>query len=583
MVAEVEIEGSSRGAGPGDGTARDAERWGWALFAAAPSPTLVIDAAGRIVAANPRAEQVFATPLAALLGIALEELLAPECRHSLPLEKILRARVEGSAASGNRTDRGPHVCRDLRALGKGRQPFPVELTIGLIDGAAVPLVDSSARGARSVHAPAAVVVVRDVTEQQVTEQRHAALAGESRLARERLEALLEFAPAFIIGINTEGAIDFINRTLPQHSKQDVIGTSWLQYIPPERHVAMLACMRAMYETQSTQHYETSTPGPDGAAVWFESQIAPIRAGGRIAGAVIVSQDVTERKRAQAELLAGRHLALLGTLAAGVAHEINTPIQFVGNSIQFLRDAASDLLQLVGTLRDIRLTASQGAPAEQALEACARAEENVDLSFLRQNMPGAFDRCIEGLNRVATIVRSLKEFAHPPETLMKAVDLNHVIQSTLNIATNEYKYVARVETELGDLPPVVCHGGEISQTILNIIVNAAHAIGDVVNGTDQKGLITVRTSRQGGAAVIAISDTGGGIPENIRARVFDPFFTTKDVGKGTGQGLAIAWSTVKDRHHGELTFETEVGRGTTFFIRLPIADGATDGAEPPLPT
>jgi two-component system, NtrC family, sensor kinase len=185
------------------------------------------------------------------------------------------------------------------------------------------------------------------------------------------------------------------------------------------------------------------------------------------------------------------------------------------------------------------------------------------------MPKAFESCIEGLHQVADIVRSLKDFAHPSRDEMVPADLNRAIQSSLTIATSEYKYVANLETELGELPLVTCHVSEISQAVLNIVINAAHAIGDVVRGSDRKGLITVRTWREGEEVVIAIADSGGGIPDAIRSRVFDPFFTTKEVGKGTGQGLAIAWSTVKDRHSGSLTFDSTPGSGTTFFIRLPI--------------
>ena len=159
---------------------------------------------------------------------------------------------------------------------------------------------------------------------------------EERAARERLEALLAFAPAFIIGVSMQGTIDFINRTLPQHDKKDVIGASWLQYFPPDRQALMSAALRSALDTGETQTFETTTPGPDGTPLWFESQIAPVRVCGQIVGAVLVSQEVTERKRAHAELLAGRHMALLGSLAAGVAHEINTPIQFIGDSIQFFR-------------------------------------------------------------------------------------------------------------------------------------------------------------------------------------------------------------------------------------------------------
>jgi PAS domain S-box-containing protein len=396
---------------------------------------------------------------------------------------------------------------------------------------------------------------------------------QEQAARERLEAMLAFAPAFIIGVSMQGTIDFINRTLPHHDKKEVIGTPWLQYFPPDRQSLMTAALRSALDTGQVQTFETNTAGPDGTDVWFESQIGPVRIGGQIVGAVLVSQEVTERKRADAELLAGRQMAMLGSLAAGVAHEINTPIQFIGDSMQFLQEAARDLLELFSKVQELRRAALAGAPIEQAVQAANQAEQNADLPFLRENIPLAFERCLDGLNRVTTIVHSLKDFAHPAQKDMSAVDLNRVVQSTLNIATSEYKYVAELETEWGELPPVTCHSGEIGQAVLNIVINAAHAIGDSVAGTERKGLITVRTRREGDRALIAISDTGGGIPESIQPRIFDPFFTTKEVGKGTGQGLAIAATTVRKRHEGELTFETAPGQGTTFFIRIPLAGRA----------
>jgi signal transduction histidine kinase len=264
------------------------------------------------------------------------------------------------------------------------------------------------------------------------------------------------------------------------------------------------------------------------------------------------------------------MALLGTLAAGIAHEINTPVQFVGDSIQFLCDSNRDLFTLIERVQQLRATVTSGAPLDEAVRAAAEAEEAADLPFLRENMPKAFDRCVDGLNQVAKIVRSLKEYAHPSETQMTPADLNRAVESSLTIAKNEYKYVADLKMELGELPPVTCHANEIGQAVVNIVVNAAHAIEAVVNATGGKGVITVKTWREEDSAVISVGDTGCGIPEDIRSRIFDPFFTTKEVGKGTGQGLAIAWSTVRERHGGQLTFESTVGQGTTFFIRLPIA-------------
>ena len=290
--------------------------------------------------------------------------------------------------------------------------------------------------------------------------------------------------------------------------------------------------------------------------------------------VCVALDLRERKRLELELRQAQKLESMGRLAAGVAHEINTPVQFVSDSIHFLRDATTDILEVVGQLQIVRESVLAGKPSREDAEAASVAEEQADLAYLIENVPKAFDRSVEGLGRVTAIVRSMKEFAHPSSKAQVAADLNHAIQSTLTVARNEYKYVADLDCDFGELPPVVCSLGDLNQAILNMIVNAAHAIGDVVNGTEQKGRITVRTRAEGPDAVIEITDTGGGIPEHIMERIFDPFFTTKEVGKGTGQGLAIAHSVVVERHGGELSVQSEPGSGTTFTIAIPIAGRTT---------
>jgi signal transduction histidine kinase len=285
-------------------------------------------------------------------------------------------------------------------------------------------------------------------------------------------------------------------------------------------------------------------------------------------------DVTDQRRLENELAQAQKLESVGRLAAGVAHEINTPVQFVSDSVSFVREAMDDLSEIVDKYRELRnATQSEDNRVENvaaAAKAAAEAEDDVDLDYILENAPVALDRARDGLGRVAAIVRSMKEFAHPDRKEMAQSDLNQAIQSTLVIASNEYKYVAEVELALGDVPPVNCYAGEINQVVLNLIVNAAHAIGDVVRGTDKKGRIRVATRVLDDQVEIAIGDSGKGIPVEVRSRIFDPFFTTKEVGKGTGQGLAIARAVVVEKHGGTLHFETELGQGTTFYIRLPIA-------------
>jgi PAS domain S-box-containing protein len=272
----------------------------------------------------------------------------------------------------------------------------------------------------------------------------------------------------------------------------------------------------------------------------------------IIGIIGLGFDITERKRAEQRLASGERLESIGRLAAGVAHEINTPIQYLNDSVAFIRDALQDIL-------------AHNAKLQAKLPDEAPDE---DVEELGVELPLALARVADGLGRIAEIVRSMKEFSYADQREMSQVDLNRAINTTLVVARSEYRYVADVEVDLGEVPLVTCHGGQINQVVLNLVVNAAHAIGDRVKGTNGKGLITVRTFVEGDFAVIMIGDTGGGIPESIRKRIFEPFFTTKEVGKGTGQGLSIAHSVVKS-HGGSMQFQTEMGKGTNFFIRLPI--------------
>jgi PAS domain S-box-containing protein len=282
------------------------------------------------------------------------------------------------------------------------------------------------------------------------------------------------------------------------------------------------------------------------------------------------RDTTERRLLEAQLAQAQKLESIGQLAAGVAHEINTPIQYIGDNTRFLEESFRNLdrvLRSYGTL-------VEAAEAAQMLPEVTRevreAAEEADIEYLNQEIPRAIQQSGEGVERVATIVRAMKEFSHPGSAEMKAIDINHAIESTLTVSRNEWKYVADTETHFDpQLPTVCCLPGEFNQVILNLVVNAAHAIADVKTRGTEKGRITITTRRDGQWAEIRVGDTGTGIPEAARSRIFTPFFTTKEVGRGTGQGLAIAHTVVVKKHGGTLDFETEEGKGTTFIIRLPI--------------
>jgi signal transduction histidine kinase len=338
--------------------------------------------------------------------------------------------------------------------------------------------------------------------------------------------------------------------------------AWVTF---EDVVLVLGCRRSLAEMRVAADREAAL---EAVNIDIEEQVGRRTAELSIANTSLAAE-MEARGRAEVELRQAHKLEAVGRLASGVAHEINTPVQFVGDSIHFLRDASADLLRIVEKLQIVSRSVLQDTPSREAAVDAMRVEGEVDLGYLVANVPKAFERALDGLARVATIVHSMKEFAHPDSREMSSVDLNRAVESTLVIARNEYKYVADVTLDLGVLPPVTCHVGEINQTVLNLVVNAAQAIADVSRGADARGHIRVSTGWVGDRVTIAVSDTGGGIPEGIRDRVFDPFFTTKEVGRGTGQGLAIARTVVVDKHGGELTFESEVGRGTTFFVHLPV--------------
>ncbi len=292
--------------------------------------------------------------------------------------------------------------------------------------------------------------------------------------------------------------------------------------------------------------------------------------------VAIITDITERKYLEQQLAQAKKMESIGQLAAGIAHEINTPAQFVGDNIQFIKDAFNNLIELNGGYSKLLGAVKTDAVTEALIEEIEAAYKKADPEYLVEEIPLAIDQSLDGITRISKIVRAMKEFSHPGGKDLETTDLNQSISNTITVASNEWKYIADVETDLAeDLPGVKCLPQEINQVILNLIVNAAHAIDDTREGESaDMGSIKISTRQVDDEVEVRVTDSGCGIPDDIKHRIFDPFFTTKDVGKGSGQGLAMAYRTIVDQHKGKLEVESAIGRGTTFTIRLPINGSET---------
>lgn len=401
--------------------------------------------------------------------------------------------------------------------------------------------------------------------------------------RVRLTTAIEQAAESILVTDTNGIILYVNPAfleLNGYSRDAIIGSNassmYGENIDEKSIQDMLdvAYQGKVWKGRSTHRKN------DGTEYQAETTISPVKdASGNVMNVVYVFRDVSKEAAMESQLRQAQKMEAIGELASGIAHEINTPTQYVGGNIRFFRDSFSDISELLKKVRVIL------EPTLDAEEASAKRDEirayieEIDLEYLEEELPIAISQSLEGNSRVAEIVRAMKEFAHPGNEELTAIDVNHTIQNTISVARNEWKYVAEIETDLeSDLPLTPCFPGSFNQVILNMFVNAAHAISEVVDGGDKgKGVIRVSTREDKGWIEVRISDTGCGIPEKNRVKIFDPLFTTKAIGKGTGQGLSMAHSVIVEKHQGTIDLESTVGEGTTFIIRIPLEAIELDAA------
>ncbi len=291
------------------------------------------------------------------------------------------------------------------------------------------------------------------------------------------------------------------------------------------------------------------------------------------GAVISFRDIEAVKRVQQEALQSSRLASVGQLAAGIAHEINTPIQYIGDNLHYINDVSNSLATIVRHGRSLADAAAGLAALAGPVSEFERAWVAAKPDIMLEDMPSAVHESLDGVQQISRIVLSMKEFSHPGTSAKTMMDLNHALDSTITVSRNVWKHVAQLEKDFGTLPLVLCYGGELNQVFLNLIVNAAHAIEG--SGKPLPGRITIVTRHHGDRVTISVADSGTGVPDSIKDRIFDPFFTTKEIGKGTGQGLAICRDVVVSKHGGSLEVGGADGEGAVFTVHLPVASDDTD--------
>ncbi len=412
------------------------------------------------------------------------------------------------------------------------------------------------------------IILRDISMVKKTE------AEVKRLA----SAAHEISEGLVVA-NHSGETEYVNLAVERitgYQREELIGKNLLLFLQFEKSNEEILQIRKTLQEGKVLRGKTISQKKDGSSFTLQYSITPIMDEQGNKNFVSVLSDISQSELLEQQNRQAQKLEAIGSLAAGVAHEINTPTQYVGNNLVFIRDGFNSFHKLLEANDDLWQRAVSANDIQQLVDLFHQEEANTDIKYLSVEIPKAIDESLEGINRVTKIVQAIKEFSHPSMDEMTPIDLNRAIDTTITVSRNEWKYVADLIPHFAaDLPTVICSPGEINQVILNLITNAAHAIKEqIAKAVYKKGLIEIYTYKNGNFVEIQVKDNGGGIPVAYQEKVFDPFFTTKPVGMGTGQGLSISHKVIVNKHHGKLAFSTEVGSGTTFTISLPIEQAET---------
>jgi PAS domain S-box-containing protein len=403
--------------------------------------------------------------------------------------------------------------------------------------------------------------LRDVTERQAT-----ARSLERSEARHRL--LTEQSTDLISTHTPDGRFLYVSPVsadLLGLTPEELIGRNIQELVHPDDVGDLGGVSPRTLHVQERAEVTLRLRHRDGHWLWVESVLSVVSSEDGGSQVQAQTRDITDRHVREAELEQASRLEGLGRLSAGLAHEINTPIQFVSDNTRFLAEACQDLLRTVLMYRELLVTPEPLSLVERRARA-REAEESNEIDYLEAEIPGAIAQTLDGIDRVSTIVRAMRAFSHPGQVEQADADLNDALTAAVTVARQQVSSAAVVRAELADLPLVRCNVTDLKQAFLNLIVNAMDAIEE----TGRVGTISVTTSVDGEHAIVSISDTGTGMPEDVLAKIFDPFFTTKEVGRGSGQGLALVRAIVQEGHGGTVVVASRPGSGSTFTLRLPIA-------------
>jgi PAS domain S-box-containing protein len=510
------------------------------MLDSAPGLIMVHDAEGNILYANERAADYHGYPVEEFLRLQLKDLTAPESSN------LVAARIRDILAKSRLAFESIHIRKD-------RSIFTLMVEVRTVIWGENQVLLNVSTDISKLKWAEEQLKFRNLllSTQQEASLDGILVVGESGeiLSHNKIFAAMWKIPVEVLALKSdEAALQCILDQLTEPA----------QFL---EKVKQLYVQRAQ-----TSHDEIGLK--DGRT--FDRYSTPmISENGDYFGRVWYFRDITKNKEDETERVQNQKLSSIGQLASGIAHEINTPTQFIGDNIRFIGESFQQFIPILKTLQQLAQAPDVPAGLLQEIQKLARVNE---LDYIMEEIPKALVETTEGVNRVASIVRAMKEFAHPESKDKISSDLNQIIQNTVTVSKNEWKYVAEVTMDLDPtLPLVFCLPGEIGQVILNLIVNAAQTIGEKLKTGGNPGRIALATRYKNDQVEVRISDTGLGIPESIQHRIFDPFFTTKKTGIGSGQGLAIAQAIINKKHNGKIVFETQDGVGTTFKIFLPLAD------------